>query len=79
MCHPVKFWERVIEQRVKAECYNIGEPIWVHAGAIDDRDCTFASSTYRAISREEEKFAYSLYWFKKKLMIRYQEKYYGGH
>ena len=35
-------------------------PVWVHAGAIDDKGYLFAS-TYRAISREEEKFAYDLY------------------
>ena len=45
----------------KAECYNIRESVWVHTGAIDDRGYSFASSTYRAISREEEKFVYGLY------------------
>ena len=28
---------------VKTECYNIREPVWVHAGAIDDRGYSFAS------------------------------------
>jgi len=37
----------------------------VHVGAINDRDYLFTSSTYRAISREEEKFAYGLYRFRK--------------
>jgi len=45
----------------KTECYNIREPVWVHARAIDDRGYSSASSTYRAISREEEKFTYGLY------------------
>ena len=59
MCHTMKFWERVIEHRLRR--YNIREPVWVHAGAIDDGGYSFALSTYRAISREEEKFAYGLY------------------
>ena len=50
---------------VKAECHYIREPVWVHAGAIDDRGYSFASSTYRV--REAEKFAYGLYWFRKSL------------
>jgi len=39
----------------------VGPQVWVHAGAIDDRGYSFASSTYKAISREEEKFTYGLY------------------
>ena len=63
MCHAMKLWERVIEYRLRQNVTisNIKEPVWVYAGAIDDRGYSFALSTYRAISREEEKFAYGLY------------------
>jgi len=47
--------------QVKAECYNIGESVWIHVGVIDDSGYSFASPTYRVISIEEDKFAYGLY------------------
>ena len=52
---------------IKTECYNIKEPVWVYAGTVDDKGYSFASSTYRDILSEEEKFAYGLYWFRKSL------------
>jgi len=57
MCHTIKIRERIIEHKLR----NIREPVWIHVGVIDDRGYSFTSSTYRAILREEEKFAYDFY------------------
>ena len=63
MCHTMKLWERVIEHKLKQNVKNLKyqRTSLVHAGAIDDKGYSFASSTYRAISREEKKFAYDLH------------------
>ena len=55
----MKLWERVIEHRLRQNV-TISENQF---GFMPERSTTeaIASSTYRAISREEEKFAYALY------------------
>ena len=61
MCHTMKLWERVIEHRLRQNVKISENQLGFIPGAIDDRGYSFASSTYRAISREEEKFTYGLY------------------
>jgi len=60
MCHTMKLWERIIEHKLRQNV-KISENQFESCRGDDDRGYSFASSTYRAILREEEKFAYGLY------------------
>ena len=61
MGHTIKLWERVIEHKLRQNVKISENQFGLMPGAIDDKGYSFASSTYRAILREEKKFTYGLY------------------
>ena len=60
MCHTMKLWEKFIEHKLRQNVKIIENQFRFMPGR-STTGYSFASSTYRAISREEKKFAYGLY------------------
>ena len=60
MCHTMMLWERVIEHMLRQNV-TISENQFGFMPGRSTTEAILCSSIYRAISREEEKFAYGLY------------------
>ena len=78
MCHTMKLWERVIEHRLKQNV-TISENQF---GFMSGRSMTEAIHLLRQLIerfRERKRNLHMVFIDLEKFMIRYQERYYGGH
>ena len=79
MSHVIKFWGRVIENKLRKETHISKNTIWFDAWEINYKLSIFYRTWWKNIKVESKTYIWCSLTWKKKLMIKWQEKFYERH